>query len=108
MCRFNPVSSRPRSAGEVSFFRSLSVLTAAFLSFFTTMRSPRGIMKGKIEMLVNRVEVSIVLVPLVKFKNRAGLGEGLPSRHFTACLSIPERAAGRKNNKYYNNRFSIL
>lgn len=31
-------------------------------------------MKGKIEMLVNRVEVSIVLVPLVKFKNRAGLG----------------------------------
>lgn len=74
MCRFNLVSSRPRSAGEVSFFRSLSGLTAAFLSFFTTMRSPRGIMKGKIDMLLHIVEVNTVLVPLVKFKNWAGFG----------------------------------
>lgn len=43
-------------------------------------------MKGQIEMLVNRGEVR-VLVPPVKFKNWAGFGEGLPSRHFTACLN---------------------
>lgn len=72
MCRFNLVSSRPRSAGEVSFFRSLSGLTAAFLSFFYDHEVSKRDMKGKIDMLVHIVEVNTVLVPLVKFKNWAG------------------------------------
>lgn len=80
------MSSRLRSVEEMYFFRSLSMLTAAFLSFSTAMRTPGGITKGKIEMLVNVVEVNTMLMPPVKFKNWAGFGRRLPSRHYTACL----------------------
>ena len=62
-----------------ALFRSLSVLTAIFLSFPTTMRTPREIVEGKIEMLINIVGVNLVPLFPVKFKNWAGDGGGLPS-----------------------------